>query len=81
MGGVIAQALVALPLIAWVKFFGYTRFEPINVVLALLGFFSAGIALFNLLPIPPLDGATAWAIIPEAIKRTRRTSRPTPRKY
>jgi Zn-dependent protease len=70
-GGVIAQAVVAIPLIAWILLFGYTHFESVNAVLALLGFFSAAMAVFNLLPIPPLDGATAWAIIPEAIKRAR----------
>jgi len=77
-GGVIAQAVVALPIVGWVILFGYTRFEPINAVLALLGFFSLGVAAVNLLPIAPLDGATAWAIIPESIKRLRgdRGSRP-----
>jgi Zn-dependent protease len=72
-GGVIAQAVVALPVIGWVRLFGYTRFEPVNAVLALLGFFSISIAVavVNLLPIPPLDGATAWSIIPEFFKRIR----------
>jgi Zn-dependent protease len=70
-GGVIAQAAVALPVVGWVILFGYTRFEPINALLALLGFFSLGVAAFNLLPIAPLDGAIAWAIIPESIKRLR----------
>jgi Zn-dependent protease len=70
-GGVIAQAFVALPVIGWIVLFGYTRFESVNAVLALLGFFSVGVAVFNLLPIPPLDGATAWAIVPELIKRVR----------
>jgi len=82
-GGVIAQAVVALPIVGWVILFGYTRFEPINAVLALLGFFSLGVAAFNLLPITPLDGATAWAIIPESIKRLRgnRGSRPASWKH
>jgi Zn-dependent protease len=77
-GGVIAQAVVALPVIGWVRLFGYTRFEPVNAVLALLGFFSIAVAIVNLLPIPPLDGATAWAIIPEFFKRIRdrRSTRP-----
>jgi membrane-associated protease RseP (regulator of RpoE activity) len=73
-GGLIAQAVVAIPVIGWVLLFGYTRFEALNAVLALLGFFSAAMAVFNLLPIPPLDGATAWAIIPEAIRRARHKS-------
>ena len=54
--------IVALPLVAWVAIFGYTRFEPVNVMLALLGFFSLGVAAFNLLPFAPLDGITAWGI-------------------
>ena len=70
-GGVIAQAAVALPVVGWVILFGYTRFEPLNALLSLLGFFSLGVAAFNLLPIAPLDGAIAWAIIPESIKRLR----------
>jgi Zn-dependent protease len=68
-GGVLAQAVVALPLVILVKTFGYTRFEPVNAVLALLGFFSIGVAAFNLLPIRPLDGAMAWRIVPELFKR------------
>jgi stage IV sporulation protein FB len=82
-GGVIAQAVVALPTVGWVILFGYTRFEPINAVLALLGFFSLGVAAVNLLPIAPLDGAIAWAIIPESIKRLRgsRGSRPSSWKH
>ena len=71
-GGVIAQALIAIPAAGWIMFFGYSRFEAINAMLVLLGFFSLGVAAFNLLPIPPLDGATAWAIIPEWIRRRRR---------
>lgn len=70
-GGVLTQFTIALPIIVIVSIFGYTRFDAINVVLALLGFFSLGVAIVNLLPIPPLDGAIAWAIIPEAIKRFR----------
>jgi Zn-dependent protease len=67
-GGVIAQAVVALPIVVAVSLFGYSRFEPINAVVAILGFFSLGVALFNLLPIRPLDGSIAWGIIPEACK-------------
>lgn len=69
--GVLAQAAVALPIVIWVATFGYTPFGPINAVLAILGFISLGVAAFNLLPIPPLDGATAWSLIPESIKKLR----------
>jgi Zn-dependent protease len=70
-GGVLAQAVIAIPLIAWVAVFGYTRFEAVNMLFAILGFFSAGVALFNLLPVPPLDGATAWGIFPALVMRRR----------
>jgi Zn-dependent protease len=76
-GGVIAQAIVAVPIVVYVSVFGYTRFEPANAVLALLGFFSLGVAVFNLLPIRRLDGSTAWGIVPEAIKRFRMRRRVT----
>jgi Zn-dependent protease len=70
-GGVLAQALVAIPLVAWVGTFGYTHSEVVNMLFAILGFFSIGVALFNLLPIPPLDGATAWGIVPAFLARRR----------
>ncbi len=69
-GGVAAQALIAVPLIVWVEVFGYTRSQPVNAVLAILGFFSLSIAVFNLLPIRPLDGAIAWGLIPAIFKRS-----------
>ena len=77
-GGIVAQAVVAAPLILYVTIFGYTRYEPLNAVLAILGFFSFGVAVFNLLPIPRLDGSIAWGIIPEGIKRLRRGNRKSP---
>ncbi len=70
-GGVVAQAIVAAPLIVFVSVFGYTRFEPLNAFLAILGFFSIGVAAFNLLPIPFLDGSIAWSIVPEWFRRCR----------
>jgi len=70
-GGVIAQAIIAIPIVILVSIFGYSTFEPINAVLAILGFFNIGVAIFNLLPIKPLDGSIAWTIIPEAFRQFR----------
>lgn len=70
-GGVLAQFVVAVPIVILVSICGYSRFEQVNAVLAILGFFSLGVALFNLLPFRPLDGSIAWAIIPEGFKRLR----------
>lgn len=68
-GGVLAQLVVAIPLIAWVVVFGYTPYDPLNAVLAIMGFFSIGVAIFNLLPTPPLDGAIAWGLFPILLQR------------
>src|SRR5713226_8854937 len=49
--GGVAQALVAVPLVIWVEVFGYTRFQAVNAILAIFGFFSLSMAVLNLLPI------------------------------
>lgn len=69
-GGVIAQAVVAFPFVTWYKLFGYSRFDQVNALIAILGFFSLVVALFNLLPFPPLDGAVAWKLIPALFERS-----------
>jgi Zn-dependent protease len=78
-GGPVAQFIVATPLAVWIRIVGSTRIDQLDVVLAVLGVFSPMIALFNLLPIAPLDGRKAWAIIPIAwsrISRRRKGSEP-----
>jgi Zn-dependent protease len=70
-GGVIAQAIVAAPLLLWITLVGYSRFEPVNAVLAILGGYSLCVAIFNLIPAGRLDGVMAWAILPEFIKRRK----------
>ena len=76
-GGVIAQAIIAVPLLLWLFFFGYTRFAAVNAILVILGGYSMCVAAFNLLPISGLDGSIAWGIIPEYLRRRR--SRPKAR--
>lgn len=76
-GGVMAQAVIAIPVALWVLLFGYTRFEVVNMLLVILGLFSLGVAILNLLPIPPLDGATAWGIIPAFLSQRRARLRKT----
>jgi stage IV sporulation protein FB len=70
-GGVAAQAVVAAPLVAWVAIFGFTRSDAANVAIGILGYYSLAVAVFNLIPAAPLDGAKAWRIFPELIKRIR----------
>jgi membrane-associated protease RseP (regulator of RpoE activity) len=80
-GGVVAQAVIGIPLVTWVVVFGYTRFEPINAVLALLGFYSLCVAAFNLIPAAPLDGATAWSLIPAWLARRKERQRNRAMRY
>jgi len=70
-GGVIAQLVVAAPIMLCVSAFGYTRFAPFNAILGILGGYSLVLAVFNLLPVRPLDGSMAWRIVPEFIKRVK----------
>jgi Zn-dependent protease len=77
-GGVVAQAVVAIPLVAYVLVFGYTRFQPLNAILAILGFYSLAVAAFNLLPAGRLDGVIAWGLIPELVRRMRRRPKKRP---
>lgn len=77
-GGVLAQAIIAVPLVMWVEMFGFTRFQSVNAILAILGFYSLFIAAFNLLPIRPLDGAIAWGLLPTLFERL--ATRPAKRK-
>ena len=75
-GGVIAQAMVAIPILVLVKLTGYSPFAAVNAALVLFGGFSLAIAFFNLLPVEPLDGKMAWQIVPAAIERYRRSRQP-----
>src|SRR6266403_373700 len=70
-GGVVAQVIVAAPIMILTETFGYTRFQPLNTMLAMWGFFSVFVAAFNLIPAAPLDGAIAWGLIPALFKRVR----------
>jgi stage IV sporulation protein FB len=70
-GGVIAQMIVAIPVVMALSAFGVSRFEPINAILFVLGPYSVLLAIFNLLPIGRFDGAVAWRIVPEIINRFR----------
>jgi Zn-dependent protease len=58
-GGVAAQTVVAVPLVTYVTVFGYTRFAPVNAMLAILGPYSLFVVVFNLLPAGRLDGTRA----------------------
>src|ERR1051325_4437572 len=68
-GGPLAQFLVAAPLAVFVILRGPTRIEPIDAVLAILGFFAPIVAIINLIPVAPLDGRKAWPLVSIAWER------------
>jgi len=70
-GGVLAQAIVSVPIALCVSLFGYTPWDTLNIALAILGAASLCIAAFNLLPCRPLDGSSAWDLIPAFFERRR----------
>lgn len=75
-GGVIAQLVVALPIMIVTKLFGGTHILALDAALAILGYLSFAIALLNLLPVRPLDGAIAWSVVPILLRRfVRRVKR------
>lgn len=59
-GGVLAQAVIAVPIYVWVAIFGFPRNGLVSIAFAMLGFFSLFIAAVNLIPVAPLDGKNAW---------------------
>ncbi len=71
-GGVMAQAIFFVPLLAWVALFGYSKLDWFNMIIAILGFYSLAVAIFNLLPVHPLDGAQAWRLLPELLAARHR---------
>jgi stage IV sporulation protein FB len=67
-GGVLFQLVVAVPLVALVLTFGYSGYSALDAVLVILGWWNLAWVAFNLLPIPPLDGATAWKLVPHLVR-------------
>ena len=80
-GGPLAQLLLAFPIVAYIVVFGYTPLQPLNAALAMLGFFSPAIAVFNLLPVAPLDGKAAWSGLTFRLPRFRKRREQTPLEF
>lgn len=70
-GGVLAQFVVAGAMFLLSIIPGLDIAPAIAPIFAFLGPISIFIALFNLIPIPPLDGAKAWRIVPLLFERWR----------
>ena len=76
-GGVLAQLAVALPLIALAQVPAFAGLPAAGIPVAAFGYFSVLVALLNLTPAAPLDGAKAWRLVPILLgdRRTRAIAR------
>jgi len=73
--GVVFQGAVGLPMLLWITLVGYTTLEVVNAFMAVFSFLTVVMVLLNLMPIPPLDGAVAWGIVPLLFRRLRERHR------
>jgi len=62
-GGVFVQFLIAIPLIVTVSFTNLFDNKFMGPIVVVFGYYSIFIAIVNLLPLAPLDGAKAWKLI------------------
>lgn len=76
-GGVLAQLAVALPLIALAQVPGVAALPGVGIPVAVFGYLSLLVALFNLTPAASLDGAKAWRLVTILLaeRRTRAIAR------
>ena len=71
-GGVWAQAAAGVVALALVALHGRPTTMAGLDVLAVFTWTNLKIAAFNLLPVPPLDGSKAWALLPLLWRRARK---------
>lgn len=70
-GGVLAQFLVAVPLMAVHQTLAPGANPLFSIIVAMLGYMSVLMACFNLAPAKGLDGHLAWRLIPILIGDVR----------
>jgi Zn-dependent protease len=63
-GGVLAQLLLALPVMVLAQIFPAKGVPIWGTAAYFLGYYSVLLVIINLLPIRPLDGAVAWRLLP-----------------
>ena len=76
-GGVLAQLLVAVPVILLDVVFDIGQVDLLGPAVAIFGYVSVAIAALNLIPAHGLDGDKAWQLFPLLLEERReRTFRP-----
>jgi Zn-dependent protease len=80
IAGILANLTIAIVALLAIKVLQYSRLfepgaalagieEPVSIFLLRALFLNVGLAFFNLLPIPPLDGSKVlWTILPDSMK-------------
>lgn len=63
-GGIVAQLLVAIPILICEAVFPAFAAGPFGVVVLVLGYVNLLVALFNLAPVHGMDGELAWRVVP-----------------
>jgi Zn-dependent protease len=63
-GGVLAQLLLAVPVMVLAQIFPVRGTPILGTAAYFLGYYSVLLVIINLLPIRPLDGAVAWQLMP-----------------
>jgi len=70
-GGVLFQGAVGIPVLVWILVVGYTPLDVANAFMGVFGYLTLLMLPVNLAPVPPLDGAVAWGIVPIVVGRLR----------
>jgi len=71
-GGVVAQLVVAIPLIILAITTDLTDVPGMTPVVVILGYLSVFIAAINLTPKEPADGSKAWSLFPILLAERRK---------
>ena len=70
-GGVLAQLLVAVPVIILDAVFDIGQVDLLRPVVVIFGYVSVAIAALNLIPAHGLDGEKAWQLFPLLLEERR----------
>jgi len=62
-GGVILQLIVALPLVIFSQLGVIPEIPFVSIFVIVFGYISLFLVVINLIPVQPLDGATAWGVL------------------